>query len=397
MSRVLYFDMFAGCSGDMVLGALLDAGLDLEDLAMQLSALPVSGYRIVQEKVKKSSITATRAHVILDDSIHQHARSYNDIVRLIKASSLPASVKTVALDIFKKLGEAEAGIHDVPLQDVHFHEVGAVDSIVDIVGAAIGLHLLSITRVYASPFPMSSGQVMTGHGLLPLPAPATAAVIARAKAPVIDVALSAMQGAELVTPTGAAIVSALAKFERPSMTVEKIGYGAGSRDSRDYPNVLRLWIGEIQDENSGEGLVLLETNIDNMNPQIYDYVMEKLFKNGALDVWLTPIQMKKNRPATMLSVLSPCGVEQVLVKILMKETATLGIRIRPVFRHIADRQLMEIKSVYGKVRIKVKQFKGETIGIFPEYDDCRRIAEKKGVPLIEVYRTIEIEACKLLS
>jgi uncharacterized protein (TIGR00299 family) protein len=396
MGKALYFDMFAGCSGDMVLGALLDAGVDLEALAMQLSALPVSGYRIVQEKVKRSAVTATRAHVILDTNVHQHARSYQDIVGLINGSRLPVKVKTRALDIFRNLGEAEAKVHGVPLEKVHFHEVGAVDSIVDIVGAMIGFNLLAIQDFYASPFPMSNGSVMTGHGLLPLPAPATAAIIARAKAPVVDAVLPGMKGVELVTPTGAAIVSTLSKFERPAMKVANISYGAGGRDSREYPNILRLWIGETQDEKPCEALVLLETNIDDMNPQVYDYVMEKLFKQGALDVWLMPIQMKKNRPAIMLSVLSPIEAEQSLVEILMKETTTLGIRIRPVFRHIAGRQSMEIKSVYGKVRIKVKQFKGEILGFSPEYDDCRRIAEKKGIPLKEVYRVIEAETRELL-
>jgi hypothetical protein len=397
MGKAVYFDMFAGCSGDMVLGALLDAGLDLEDLATQLSALPVTGYRIVQEKVKRSAITATRAHVIMDKSAHQHDRAYHDIVDLIEGSRLSAGIKKRALAIFKDLGEAEAKVHGVPLEKVHFHEVGAVDSIVDIVGAVIGFDLLSISDFYASPFPLSTGVVKTRHGMLPLPAPATAAVFAQAKAPVVNAPLPAMQGSELVTPTGAAIVCSLAKFSRPPMNIEKTGYGAGGRDSSEYPNILRLWIGETSALAPGEDLVLLETNIDDMNPQVYDYVMEKLFNSGALDVWLTPIQMKKNRPAIMLSVLSPGDREQALVEILMRETTTLGIRIRPVFRHIASRRSMEIKSVYGKVGIKIKQFKGEILGIAPEYDDCRKIADRNRLPFRDVYRLIELEARKLLS
>ena len=397
MSKAVYFDMCAGCSGDMVLGALLDAGLDLEELATHLSALPVTGYRIVQEKVKRSAISATRANVILDDSIHQHDRHYTDIVDLIKASRLPVKIKTGALDIFKSLGEAEAMVHGVPLENVHFHEVGAVDSIVDIVGAVIGFNVLGIRHFYASPFPMSSGTVKTQHGLLPLPAPATAAVIARAKAPVIDAPLPAMQGTELVTPTGAAIVTSLAKFERPGMTVEKTCYGAGGRDSREYPNILRLWIGEITERKQDEDLVLLETNIDDMNPQAYDFVMDRLFKEGALDVWMTPIQMKKNRPAILLSVLAPGKIEQALVEILMRETTTLGIRIRPVFRHIAGRESLELNTVYGKVRVKVKRFQGQLVGIAPEYDDCCRIATKNGIPFKDVYRLIELEARRSLS
>lgn len=397
MSKAVYFDMFAGCSGDMILGALLDAGLELEDLSIQLSALPVTGYRIVQEKVKRSAITATRAHVILDESVHQHERSYQDIVKFIESSSLSSRVKKGALDIFQNLGKAEAAVHGVTLEKVHFHEVGAVDSIIDIVGAVIGFELLSIRRFYSSPFPVSNGYVNTRHGLLPLPAPATTAVIAHARAPINDATLPAMQGAELVTPTGAAIISSLAQFERPPMIVEKTGYGAGSRNSHDYPNVLRLWIGEITEQRSGENLILLETNIDDMNPQVYDYVMERLFKEGALDVWLTPIQMKKNRPATMVSVLSPGKVEEVMVKILMKETTTLGIRTRPVLRHIAGRESLEINTVYGKVRVKVKRLQGQLAGITPEYDDCYQIAEKKGIPFNDVYRLIELEARNLIK
>jgi pyridinium-3,5-bisthiocarboxylic acid mononucleotide nickel chelatase len=397
MGKAVYFDMFAGCSGDMVLGSLLDAGLDLEDLATGLSALPVTGYRIVQEKVKRSAITATRANVIMDKHIHQHDRAYHDIVDLIKGSRLPSRIKNRSLLIFRNLGEAEAKVHGVPLEKVHFHEVGAVDSIVDIVGAVIGFDILSVTDFYASAFPVSTGHVNTRHGVLPLPAPATTAVMAQAKAPIVDAPLPTMQGFELVTPTGAAIVCSLAKFERPPMNIEKTGYGAGGRDSQDYPNILRLWIGEAAGQASAGGMVLLETNIDDMNPQVYDYVMEKLFASGALDVWLTPIQMKKNRPAVTLSVLSPAECEQALVEILMRETTTLGIRIRPVFRHIAGRQLMEIKSTYGKVRIKVKQFKGEVLAVAPEYDDCRRIADRKNIPLREVYRIIEAEAREQLA
>ncbi|MCX6007102.1 MAG: LarC family nickel insertion protein, partial [Chloroflexi bacterium] len=201
----------------------------------------------------------------------------------------------------------------------------------------------------------------------------------------------------LVTPTGAAIVTTLAEFQRPSLDLAKIGYGAGSRDPSEYPNVMRLWIGETLRANDEGGMVLLETNIDDMNPQIYDYVMEKLFKQGALDVWLTPIQMKKNRPAIMLSVLSPSNLESMLAETLMKETTTLGIRVRPVFRHIADRESRVINTSFGPVKVKIKRFKDEVLSVAPEYDECRKIATNKGIPLKEVYLVIEDETRKSLA
>ena len=397
MGKALYFDMFAGCSGNMVLGGLLDAGLDFEELTTQLSVLPITGYRITKEQVYRSALSATHASIIVESSSPQPDRTYIDIAHLINSSRLPDGVKTRALKIFKCLGEAEAHVHGVPLEKVHFHEVGAVDSIIDIVGSAIGFHLMDIDQFYASSFPLGSGYIQTRHGMLPLPAPATIEIITNTRAPVINAPLSAMQGLELVTPTGAAIVSTLAKFEMPSMTIESTGYGAGSRDSFEYPNCLRLWIGTPHEQSSTDSLMLLETNIDDMNPQAYDYIMERLFHQGALDVWLTPIQMKKNRPAIMLSVLCPGSLEKSLVEVILRETTTLGIRVRLASRYIAEREIVEIKSRYGRVRIKVKKLKGEILGISPEYEDCRRLAERSGIPLMDIYRNIEAEGWKLIG
>jgi len=396
MGKAAYFDLFAGCSGDMILGALLDAGLSLTDLNRELSKLPLEGYRITAEKVKRGAVTATRARVIPDDKVRQPDRSYSDIVDLIAGSSLDDVVKKQSLDIFRGLGEAEAKIHGVKLELVHFHEIGAVDSIVDIAGSVIGFALLGVTQFYSSPFPLGGGSVECRHGGLPLPAPATLDLLAQKHAPVISPCHAAMEGKELVTPTGAAIVTTLAEFSRPPLNLEKIGYGAGSRNPDEYPNVMRLWIGEVAGHNGHEGMMLLETNIDDMNPQIYDYVMEKLFAQGALDVWLTHIQMKKNRPAVMLSVLAPGDAESRLAETIMRETSTLGIRVRPVFRHIAGRDIVEIDSSYGKVRVKVKRFQDEVLSISPEYDECRRIAAEKDIPLRDVYRTVEAEARKII-
>jgi hypothetical protein len=397
MGKAAYFDLFAGCSGDMILGALLDAGLPLQELEKELGKLPLEGYRLTAEKVKRGAVTATRARVIPDDKVRQPDRSYSDIVDLIAGSRLEDEVKKQAMDIFRSLGEVEAKIHGVKLESVHFHEIGAVDSIIDIVGAVTGFGLLGVTQFYSSPFPLGGGSVECRHGGLPLPAPATLDLLAQKHAPVISPCHAAMEGKELVTPTGAAIVISLAGFSRPPLNLEKIGYGAGGRNPDEYPNVMRLWIGEAEVHGGHEGMILLETNIDDMNPQIYDYVMEKLFAQGALDVWFTHIQMKKNRPAVMLSVLASGDAESRLAETVMRETSTLGIRVSPVFRHIAGRDIVEIDSTYGKVRVKVKRFQGEVLSISPEYDECRRIAAEKDIPLRDVYRTVEAEARKLIK
>lgn len=397
MGKTVYFDLFAGCSGDMILGALLDAGLPLPELEKELGKLPLDGYRVTAEKVKRGAVTATLAQVLPDGKTRQPDRSYSDIVALITGSRLDDEVKKRAIDIFNNLGEVEAKIHGVKLEHVHFHEIGAVDSIVDIVGAVIGFKLLGVTDFYSSAFPLGGGSVECRHGSLPLPAPATLEMLTQRHAPVTGPCHAAMEGKELVTPTGAAIVATLAGFTRPPLNLEKIGYGAGSRDPGEYPNVLRLWIGESLAYHGHEGMVLLETNIDDMNPQIYDYVMERLFAQGALDVWLTQIQMKKNRPAVMLSTLAPGDTESRLAETIMRETSTLGIRVRPVFRHIAGRDIIEIDSTYGKVRVKVKRFEDEVLSISPEYDECRRIAAEKDIPLRDVYRMVEAEARKLIE
>jgi pyridinium-3,5-bisthiocarboxylic acid mononucleotide nickel chelatase len=396
MTKAVYFDLFAGCSGDMILGSLLDAGLPLEDLANGLAALPLEGYRITQQKVKRGAMSATLAQVSLEYPV-KHDRSYKDIAKLISSSKLSEKIKKQVNVIFHRLGEAEAKIHGVTLDKVHFHEVGAVDSLIDIVGSVIGFDLLGITQFYSAPFPLAMGSVECRHGTLPLPAPATLNLIATINAPVINPPHAAMEGMELVTPTGAAIITTLAKFQRPFLNLATIGYGAGSRDPSEYPNVIRLWIGETSRTNDEYDMVLLETNIDDMNPQIYDYVMEKLFKQGALDVWLTPIQMKKNRPALMLSVLAPGDLESLMAETLIRETTTLGIRVRPIYRHMAGREIIELDSSYGKVKIKVKRFKEVVLSMAPEYDDCRRIASEQNIPLKEVHRTIEAEARKFLA
>jgi uncharacterized protein (TIGR00299 family) protein len=396
MTKIAYFDCFSGCSGDMMLGALLDAGLDMEALKKGLAGLGIKGYSLNSKKVQRSSIAATKFDVVIDENLPRQDRSLKDILNMIQSSQLSDRVKKSSSDIFRRLGKIEAGIHGVSMEEVHFHEVGAVDSIIDIIGTVLGLEMLGVDRCYASPLPAGSGSVATEHGRLPVPAPATLQILAEAGAPLSSGNEPGRPPGELVTPTGAVLLTALAIFSQPEMNVLKTGYGAGSKDFPNWPNVLRIWLGEQETPETGDELRLLETNIDDMNPQVYGYLMEQIFAAGAADVWFTPIQMKKNRPAVMLSVLTPAHLEAEMMDIIMKETSTLGVRVRPVSRHVAQREAFDIESSLGHAGVKVKRFSGDIVMVAPEYDDCRRIAAERKLPFSEVRRIIEEEARRFL-
>jgi pyridinium-3,5-bisthiocarboxylic acid mononucleotide nickel chelatase len=404
MSRIAYFDCFSGASGDMIIGSLLDAGLDLEILKNGLAGLDIRGYRLAAEKVQRASITATQFNVEYpqtDQSHHpgpgQHHRGLAEILQIIDTGRISDSVKIQSASIFGRLGEVEAGIHGVPVEEVHFHELGAIDTIIDVVGTLLALEALKIDRIYSSPLVVGSGTVKTAHGILPVPAPATLQILADAHAPIIAAPPAEKPPGELLTPTGAVLLTHLSfGYNRPDLKVEKAGYGAGHKQFPHWPNVLRLWIGEeIAAPETGE-MVLLETNIDDMNPQIYGYLMEKLLASGAADVWFTPIQMKKNRPAVMLSVLGPAGIEDKLSTIVMRETTTLGIRSRHIARHIAQREIIESETSLGRVHAKVKRF-GDMVDITPEYEDCRRIALEHDLPLQEITRIVKSEIRRSLG
>ena len=395
MTKIAYFDCFSGCSGDMIIGSLLDAGLDLEVLKKGLAGLNVSGYQLTAEKVKRSSIVATKFTVITGKTEHQH-RSLSDILKIIDASRFSDNVKKKSSSIFQILGEVEAKIHGVGVEDIHFHELGAVDSIVDIIGTVFALEVLGVEHLYSSPLPIGSGNIAAAHGILPVPAPATLQLFAAAKIPLTPFPESDIPTGELVTPTGAVLLTSLAGFIKPGMIIEKVGYGAGSKDFAGWPNILRVWIGEKNNRSNEDELLLLETNIDDMNPQIYGYLMERLFAEKAADVWFTPIQMKKNRPAVMLSVLAPSTLEAKLTEIIMRETSTLGIRSRRVSRHVAQREIVEFDSSLGHARVKIKRFEQDIVAISPEYDDCRRLALEHNLPFQEVSRIIENEARRYL-
>ena len=384
----------------MIIGSLLDAGLDFKVLKKGLAGLDFHGYELTAEKVLRSSITATKFNVVLVEEEHEpsheslhHHRGLSEILNIINTGDIPDNVKLKSSEIFRKLGQVEAGIHGVPLEEVHFHELGAVDTIIDIVGTVFALETLKIERVYSSPLAVGSGTVKTAHGILPVPAPATLQILANAGAPIINAPPSENPPGELLTPTGAVLITYLASgFRQPKLKLEKVGYGAGNKQFSTWPNVVRIWIGEEDDAANDDGLVLLETNIDDMNPQIYGYLMEKLFAEKAADVWFTPIQMKKNRPAIMLSVLAPSTLEGKLSEIIMKETSTLGIRSRAVSRHMAQREIIEFDSSLGRAHAKIKRFGQDILAVSPEYDDCRRLALEHNLPLHEVSRIVEIEA-----
>ncbi len=392
--KIAYFDCFSGCSGDMILGAFIDAGLELKTLQDGLSSMNIGDYKLTAEKVKRSSITATKFNVVINEHTHHHHRPLKDILKIIKSSRLPKNIKERAAVIFQKLGQTEAEIHGVKINEVEFHELGAVDTIIDIVGTLIALDYFKIEQVYASAIPTGSGSVRSAHGVLPVPAPATLKILSEANAPLISGPdKTGLPTGELITPTGAVLVTSLAKFDRPCFTAEKIGYGAGNKDFPGWPNIMRIWLGETSEITDDE-MVLLETNIDDMNPQIFGYLMDKLLAEKAADVWFTSIQMKKNRPAVMLSVLVPPLFENKLTEIIMRETTTLGVRSRKIPRHTAQREIIDFKSTLGKVHLKLKRFNNNIIQCSPEYEDCREIAIISNLSLLEVMRIIQAEADK---
>lgn len=397
--RVAYLDCFSGISGDMTLGAFLDAGLPLDALRDHLGLLDLDGYRLATEPVTQSAILGTRLIVDVappapgehhhhdahdhhgqDQHVHRH---WSEIRAMIEGSRLPAGMRATALRIFGALAEAEGAVHGVAPDDVHFHEVGAVDSIVDIVGAAVAIELLGIERLYAAPLPLGHGFVNTRHGRLPLPAPATLEVIARTGAATRPVDTDV----ELVTPTGAAIAGTLATFAQPAMRLERVGYGYGAF-VLPWPNALRIWIGEAEAAGASpasEEEILLETNIDDMPGEVFGYLMDRLFAAGALDVYYAPIQMKKNRPATQVSVIAPSSRRADLERVLLTETTTFGVRCLAITRTKSERRVETVATPYGPVRRKRKEWQGALLDAVPEYDDCARLARAHDVPFRTVY------------
>ena len=385
--KIAYFDLIAGASGDMMLGALIDAGSEIDALSAALLKLNLDDFRLAARKVDKNGFSATKVDVIVKDDVP--TRHLPDIESIITDSDLTPQIQKKAIDIFQRLGSVEARIHGTTLDQVHLHELGGVDTIIDVVGVLLGLEILEIEKVCASPVPLGRGFVKGVHGQIPLPAPATIALLKNV--PIVGSPIEK----ETVTPTGAVLLATLAESfgPIPAMRLEAVGYGAGGRDL-PIPNLLRILIGERADlEGAIFGtLVMLETNIDDLNPEFYEHVMTQLFEAGALDVFFTSIQMKKNRPAILLQVLGKPGEAPKLRKILFRETTTLGVRQSLIERYALNREIRTVETPYGKVHVKIAHLENGEIKISPEYEDCRQLADQSGIPIREIYLSAQIAA-----
>jgi pyridinium-3,5-bisthiocarboxylic acid mononucleotide nickel chelatase len=381
--KIAYFDTIAGISGDMALGAFISAGVPLEILREGVRQLGVEGVELEASHVQKNGITAVKLNVVVSETEAPH-RHLRDIIGLIDASSLGERIKESAKKIFMEVGKAEAFVHGIPIEKVHFHEVGALDSIVDIVGTAICLDYFRIESVYSSVVKLgSSGFVESDHGKLPVPAPATVEILRGYPTVLTDISY------ELTTPTGAAIIKALSRgvITNEEITVSQVGYGAGTRDIPRVPNLLRIMIGEIASGEDRDECILIEANIDDMNPEIFPYVIEQFLTAGAKDAFLVPVVMKKGRPGILLSALVGRTKVDEIISIFFRETTTLGVRMQAVERRKLVREERIVETVYGLIRMKVVQ-QGGSERFIPEYEECKRIAKEKGIPLQEVYRRL---------
>lgn len=399
--KTLYFDCFSGISGDMTIGALLDLGLDLQYLRDELRKLPVEGYELRASRVVRANISAIKFDVVVGNGNHDHAHEHShgehhhhhhhhrasQILAMIRQSGLNANTKRIADAIFTKLAISEGNVHHVPPEDVEFHEVGAVDSIVDTVGAAIGFDALGIGRFQCSPINVGSGFIHCQHGVYPVPAPATADLLRGATI------YSKHATTELVTPTGAAILAAVVnQFGLlDGASVDQIGYGAGTKEFQDFPNCLRLMVcGDLKEQAlrhqppATDTIVVIEANIDDMTPQNLAYVTERILEAGALDVCAIPVQMKKGRPGHLLQVLAPPNRREALERLLFQETTTIGLRHHEAARSVLEREVVQVDTIYGKIGVKVSRFDGKITNVTPEYEDCARIARERNVPLKDV-------------
>jgi len=379
--KVLYFDLIGGASGDMILAALIDAGVPSEKLAEMLAGLKLDEFELKSSSISKNGFQATKVDILVGEQPPE--RHLKEILEVIRNSSLPVPIQNRAIRIFQNIASVEAGIHNKPIDQIHLHELGGTDTIVDITGALLALDFLEVTEIYASPIPLGSGFIEGAHGQIPLPAPATMGLLKGL--PVRRTEIKA----ELITPTGAALLAELVNefSPPPEMKVEVIGYGAGTRDL-PVPNLLRVMIGESAEtgEQIRERLILLESNLDDLNPEIYPYLMESLFNAGALDVCLVPIQMKKNRPGTQIQILTETQKAEEMRAILFKETSTLGIRQTQLDRYSLPRVTKEVLTSYGSIRIKVAGEGTDFQKASPEYEDCQKCARENDIPLQQVYQ-----------
>lgn len=392
--KVAYIQSIGGASGDMLLGAFVDLGVPLDALIAGLNRLGISGFALSADPDTRCEVRGIKLGVRLDD---QQRLSPRALLETVTGSSLKAEVKDRAGSILTALWQAESRVHGESPESLELEELGTIDTLVDVVGVAICLDYLGVARVYAAPLVLGESAPPRWAGGYSNPAPATLELVSMAGAPVVADRPLYQGAGELTTPTGAAIITTLAEFQRPAMAVTRIGVGLGSKDPKNFPNVVRVWLGETADVSqlrSQAGIMLLETNLDDATGETLGYAQERLFALGALDVWHTSIQMKKDRPGIILSALVPQGLESAAVELILRETPTLGVRIRPVERYVADRESVAMSTDIGAVSVKIKSLHGKAVSVSPEYEDCRRIALESGLPLQEVYHRMTEEARK---
>ena len=391
MSRIVYFDCPSGASGDMILGALVDAGVSLEAMRAALTTLPIRGWTIGVREVRRGDFRATKVDVELVHAQDHPHRTLADVLTILRGGALPAAALVAAERVFTRLAEAEARAHGTTREAVHFHDVGAIDAIVDVAGAAIGLTLLDATAVHASALPVGSGFVDGPHGRIPVPAPGTAELLKGW--PVVD---TGARG-ELVTPTGAAILTTLATpGAMPAMTLDSVGYGAGTRDPAGTPNVLRCFVGEASGAGADETVIQAETTIDDMSPQLYEPLVERLLGAGALDVFLTPVIMKRSRPGVVVTVLCAAARLDDLTTALFRETSTIGVRWSEWKRRRLPREIVTLTTTYGPIPFKVSRLDGRVITVTPEFADVVRVARERGAAVREVLEQVRAEGLSLL-
>lgn len=384
--KILYYDCFSGISGDMNLGAMIDIGIDKDLLISELNKLNLKGWELITNKDQRHGIGGTRVTVKQTDT-EPGRRHLADIEKIINESALDDKTRELSKKIFMKIAESEAFVHNIPVEKVHFHEVGAIDSIIDIVGAAICYNKLQVERVYVSPVELGGGFTRCEHGNLPVPAPATAEIIKG-----IPVSTGGVDF-EATTPTGAAILATLGTHfgEHPVFEIEKTAYGIGHNENADVPNVLRVFLGETVEENKGHDALLIECNIDDMNPEFFDHISELLFSAGASDIFLTGIIMKKGRPGNILSVICEPGHADRVKEIIFTESTSLGLRTMPFRKDTLARHFDTVGTIYGDVCIKRSFYKGKEVSCKPEFENCRKIANEKGIPVKEVYNVVLAE------
>ena len=390
--KIAYIQSIGGASGDMLLAALLDLGLPLDFLQQELSKMEISGYQISAGQETRGEMRGTKLNVKLDGGPRLSPGALSD---LVSGSGLSAGQKQRAISVLDSLWNAESRVHGESRESLELEELGTVDTLVDVVGVAIGLDYFGVEKIFASHLVLGAAEPPRWPGGYPNPAPATLELIAMAGAPVAPEHPMYQGAGELTTPTGAALITTLAQFGRPPFSVSAVGVGLGTRDPEHFPNMLRIWLGETE-QQTGPGkqgdIVLLETNLDDVPGEVLGFAQEQLFAVGALDVWLTPVQMKKNRPGVILSALVPQRLEEVAYQVILRETPTLGVRTRPVERYIAQRESVQMETDLGVISVKIKSLDGVPVGVAPEYEDCRRVSLESGVPYQDVYHRAMAEA-----